>query len=105
MCQILGVSTSGYYYWLKHPVGVRESKEQELLFHLDKIYQKSNSPSITVELQEQGIRVSRPRVARLMQKTGIRSIVRQKYRVQTTDSDHNYRVAENHLNRDFSTGR
>jgi transposase InsO family protein len=109
MCQVLGVSTSGYYYWLEHPIGLRERKEQELLFHIDKIYKKSKcrygSPRITVELQEHGIRVSRPRVARLMQKTGIRSIIRQKYRVQTTDSNHGYPVAENHLNRDFSTER
>jgi transposase InsO family protein len=40
-----------------------------------------------------------------MQKTGIRSIIRQKYRVQTTNSNHIYPVAENHLNRDFSAER
>jgi putative transposase len=109
MCQVLGVSTSGYYYWLEHPIGLREQKEQELPFHIDKIYQQRKcrygSPSMTVELQEQGIRVSSPRVARLMQKTGIRSIIKKKYRVQTTDSNHGYPVAENHLNRDFSTAR
>ena len=35
---MLGVSTSGYYYWLEHPIGLRERKEQELLFHIDKIF-------------------------------------------------------------------
>jgi putative transposase len=106
---VLGVSTSGYYYWLEHPIGLRERKEQELLFHIDKIYQQRKcrygSPSMTVELPEHGIRVSRPRVARLRQKTGIRSIIRQQYRVQTTDSNHGYPVAEKHLNRDFSAER
>lgn len=58
-----------------------------------------------MELKEQGVVTSRPRVAQLMQKTGIRSIIRQKYRVPTTDSNHRYPVAENHLNRDFSAQR
>jgi transposase InsO family protein len=37
-----------------------------------------------------------------MKKAAIKSIIRKKYRVQTIDSDHEYAVAENHLNRDFS---
>ena len=60
------------------------------------------SPRIATELKGRGIHVSRPRVARVMQKHQIQSIVRKKYRVvQTTDSSHAYTVAENHLNRDF----
>jgi transposase InsO family protein len=109
MCQVFKVSTSGYYYWLKHPIGARARKEQQLLRQIKQVYQKSNgrygSPRITVELKEQGVVTSRPRVARLMKKTGIKSIIRQKYRVQTTDSNHGYPVAENHLNRDFSAER
>ncbi len=69
------------------------------------------SPRITSELRELGIQTSRPRVARptrcsstcrSMKKAAIKSIIRKKYRVQTTDSDHEYAIAENHLNRDFS---
>jgi transposase InsO family protein len=37
-----------------------------------------------------------------MKKANIKSIIRKKYRVQTTDSKHEYSVAQNHLNRDFS---
>ena len=39
---------------------------------------------------------------RSMKKANIKSIIRKKYRVQTTDSKHTYVVPENHLNRDFS---
>lgn len=46
--------------------------------------------------------MSRPRVARLMKKANLKSIIRKKYKVQTTDSKHVYAVAENHLNRNFS---
>ncbi|MCC9136776.1 hypothetical protein LN995_10075 [Pontibacter silvestris] len=58
-----------------------------------------------MELQQQGICVSRPRVARVMQKHRVQSIVRKKYRVQTTDSNHTHAVAENHLSRDFHAVR
>jgi transposase InsO family protein len=58
-----------------------------------------------MELNIEGIRASRPRVARLMRKAQIRSIVRKKYRVQTTDSRHLYPIAENLLQRDFSAVR
>lgn len=109
MCKVLKVSISGYYYWLKHPVGMRELKERELVGQVKQIYHKSKcrygSPRISFELREQGIVASRPRVARLMQKHRIRSIVRRKYRVQTTDSNHSYTVVENLLNRDFLATR
>ncbi|WP_237144716.1 IS3 family transposase [Pontibacter pamirensis] len=105
MCKVLQVSTSGYYYWLKHPVGVRAGKEQELVEQIKQVYEQSKrrygSPRIAVELKEQGVHVSRPRVARLMQKHQVKSIIRKKYRMQTTDSSHAYTVAENHLSRDF----
>jgi transposase InsO family protein len=109
MCKVFKVSSSGYYYWLKQPVSLRKSKQDELLVEINKIYQKSKcrygSPRITIELKMNGIKTSRPRVARLMRKAHIRSIVRKKYRVQTTDSNHGYALAENLLNRDFSADK
>jgi hypothetical protein len=53
---------------------------------------------MAVELQQPGIQASRPRVARLMRKPAIGNINRQKYRVQTTVSNHRYAIAENYLN-------
>jgi transposase InsO family protein len=60
------------------------------------------SPKITDELHDQGIPVSKSRVARRMNAMGLRSIVRRKYR-PTTDSKHSYPVAENLLQRNFTT--
>jgi len=69
------------------------------------IYQMSNgrygSPKITRELNEKGWRVSRPRVARIMSSQGIKSIINRKFKVVTTDSKHNFPIAENLLNRNF----
>ncbi|WP_143092856.1 IS3 family transposase [Arsenicibacter rosenii] len=60
---------------------------------------------IAQELHEQGVKASRNRIARVMQKVGIRSMIYKKYRVQTTDSKHDYPVAKNLLNREFSADK
>jgi transposase InsO family protein len=109
MCKVLKVSSSGYYYWRKHPVGTRHQNQNQLESHIRRVHRQSQSrygsPRITDELRDQGIKVSRNRVARLMQKAGIRSIIYKKYRVQTTDSKHEYPVAKNLLNREFTADK
>ncbi len=72
---------------------------------IKQIHSKSHgrygSPKIVDELGDLGWRVSRPRVARIMRKEGLRSIITKKYRGTTTDSRHNFPIAENLLGRDF----
>jgi transposase InsO family protein len=58
------------------------------------------SPRITANLKRQGYLVSKPRVAKLMRKSGLRSKTKKKYRV-TTDSNHGYSISKNHLSRNF----
>ena len=65
-------------------------------------HSRYGSPRITDDLNELGIKTSRNRVARLMHKANIKSIMYQKFRVQTTDSNHDYPIANNLLNRQFS---
>ena len=60
---------------------------------------------IADELRERGVKTSRNGVARLMHKAAIRSIMYKKYRVQTTDSSHDYPVAKNLLNREFTADK
>ena len=109
MCKVLKVSVSGYYYWRKHPIGSRQTKEAELLSRIQTIHKKSHgrygSPRIADDLKEQGVKASRNRVARVMSKANIKSIISKKYRVQTTDSDHAYPVANNLLDRNFDADR
>jgi hypothetical protein len=56
MCKVMKVSVSGYYYWLKYPVGSRIVKEQALLVAIDRVYNDSKkrygSPRIASELRE-----------------------------------------------------
>lgn len=108
MCKVLRVSRSSYYSWLIRKPSRRAVENQKLLDRIIKIYENSRktygSPRVTIELQEEGYHVSRPRVARLMKKHNLKSIIRKRW-VVTTDSRHNYPVVENKINRDFNVTR
>lgn len=104
MCNVLKISSSGYYAWLKR-APCKQVKRRELLMQkIQEIYRASRgrygSPRITAELNAQGICASQPLTAKLMRAMHLRSIVKKKFRV-TTDSSHPYAVAENKLNRAF----
>jgi len=90
-------------------MGLREVLREALLNEIKAGYIQSEkrygSPRITQTLNEQGQRVSRPLVARIMRNGNIRSIIRKKYRVQTTDSNHPFVISENLLNQDFTAER
>jgi transposase InsO family protein len=105
MCQVFKVSRSGYYSWQKSGISNRSIENEDLTKRILKVYQDSKkrygSPRITKELKHQGIKISRPRAARLMKKANIWSIVKKKFKV-TTDSKHAYPVVENILNRVFN---
>lgn len=105
MCKIFKVSRSGYYEWLERKPSRRQLEIQQLKYAIQMVYKASKnrygSPKITNELRDQGWKVSRPRVARIMRTEGLKSIVHKKFRCTTTDSKHNLPVAENHLNRNF----
>ncbi|WP_436841399.1 IS3 family transposase [Tunicatimonas pelagia] len=108
MCKVLRVSRSGYYKWLQRKPSKRSEENDQLQKKIktifDKSHQRYGSPKITHELKKEGMHVSRPRVARMMKKMGLKSIVKKKY-VVTTDSKHNFPASENLLNRQFSVDR
>jgi len=108
MCNVLNISRSGYYSWLKNKPSKREVENRELLDQIHRIHHESRktygSPRITAELRSCDIFVSRPRVARLMKKANIRSKTVKKFKV-TTDSKHQYKIMDNKLNRAFKVDR
>ena len=106
MCRVFSVSRSGYYSWYRRPESRRAIETRRLDAHIRAIYNKSKgrygSPKIADELNDMGFPVSKNRVARRMKDMGLRSIVRRKHRV-TTDSKHSHPVADNLLQRNFTT--
>jgi len=106
MCRVLSVSRSGYYRWRKRPQSQRKAQNLRLDVQIRAIFnrhkRRCGSPKITDELNDMGFPVSKNRVASRMKHMGLRSIYRRKYRT-TTDSKHCHPVADNLLQRDFTT--
>ena len=108
MCEALGVSESGYYDALARqsaPPSARAVAEERHRVHVRAVHRKSHGrygvPRVHAELRAQGERVSRKRIARLMQEDGLVGRRRAK-RVRTTDSTHPDPVASNLLARHFA---
>ena len=108
MCEVFKVSQSSYYHWLKNGTSDRWKENESLLIDIMDIFEDRNSsygsPRMTEELKANGWTVSRQRVARIMRAAGIAARRRRKF-IATTDSKHNYPVAPNVLDRDFSASR
>ena len=101
MCRVLGASRSGYYAWRIRRPSARQQDNDQLLEYIWDAHKASRSlygsPRITAELNDQGMRCSKNRVARIMRENGIRAEVRRRFRKKTTDSRHNYALAANLL--------
>ena len=90
MCDVLKVSSSGFYARLNREPSVREQENAALVVAIRQVYERSRqtygSPRIHAELQTMGKVVSRKRVARLMRLNGIQA--RRKQRYKTTTRQH-----------------
>lgn len=105
---MMQVSRSGYYVWLNRPESNRQSSNKKLLAEIHKLHKQSRetygNPRITRALNKQGITCGKNRVARLMRDNGIAAKTKRKFKA-TTNSKHNYPVAANLLNQNFSANR
>lgn len=104
LCEVLGVSRSGFYAWKTRPPSPREKSDERLAVEIAATHAKSKkrygSPRVHRALRKRGIRVGKKRVARLMRNTGL--IARQKRRFRrTTDSNHASPIAPNLVARNF----
>jgi putative transposase len=108
MCNVLKVSSSGYYGWLNRKPSGRVLFRQYVLENIQTVYEQSKcrygSPRISKELHKIGVKVSEKSVARLMRLHNIRSIIVKKYKT-TTDSKHPYPIVENKLMQNFLVER
>jgi len=81
-CRLLGVSTSGYYAWRSRPPSARATADAALTVRVRAIHARSRQtygvPRIHAELDKQGERVGRKRVARLMRVAGLAGVSRRK---------------------------
>ena len=75
-CRVLGVSRSGYHAALVRPESERARADRDLTMLVREAHRASRrtygAPRVHAELQAQGVRVGRRRVARLMRQAGLR---------------------------------
>ena len=105
MCKVLGVSPSGFYAYIGRPPSRRAVQDAELLERIAHYHERSRgtygAPRIHRDLlEEDGLRVGRKRVARLMRDAGLRGVTRRR-RVFTTVRDALSRPAPDLVNRAF----
>lgn len=105
MCRVLGVSPSGYYDWLSRPPSARVMANAVLVEAIRQAYKASDEtygmPRVRAQLQHDGQRVSRKRVARLMRQHGIRGVSRRRGFTVTTERNLRQRPAPDLVNRHF----
>ena len=101
---MLGVSSSGYYAWLRRPESQRKREDRRLLHKIRVIHRQSRrtygSPRVHAEFRARGSRCGRNRVARLMSEEGIRAKAPRRFKV-TSRSAKGHSVALNRLDRRF----
>jgi len=104
MCQVLDVSRSGYYTWLKNKDKYQEKKES-LNEQIKSVFESSRetygSPRVYLGLKKLNIELSKSTVARRMKDLELSPVLKRKFK-NTTDSRHNLKISPNILNREFT---
>ena len=106
MCELLGVSRSGFYAWQRRPPCPRAREDERLLELIRSIHKEARGVygvrRVHAELRlSHEIRVGRKRVERLMRGAGISGLVRRR-RGHTTIRVPGVRVATDLVERDFN---
>ena len=105
MCRVLAVSTSGYYAWRDRAPSARALADAVLTERIRAVHADSHHtygmPRVRAELIDQGVTVSRKRVARLMRSHSIRGISRRRGFTVTTRRGRNDAKAPDLVQRRF----
>ena len=103
-CELLDVRRQGYYEWRQRERSPRQMRDELLTAKIKDIFYGSKriygARKIVSTLWGQGERVSRRRVRRLMQASGLVPVTYRRH-VHTTDSNHSLSVFPNLLKQDF----
>ena len=105
MCDVLDVAPSGYYAWRTRAPSARAIADERLVLNIRVAHAESGetygAPRVHRELGDDGIRVGKKRVARLMRADGLVGRAPRRRRCLTTDSAHAEPIAPNLLDRQF----
>ena len=107
MCKCMKVSKSSYYHWIKQKDVIKTKSSKLFLKERIKVlFEQSReiygSYRIQKKLEREELFYSRSYIGFLMKELGLRSILKRKH-VVTTDSKHVLPIANNELNRNFTS--
>jgi transposase InsO family protein len=84
LCRLYRVSRAGFYAWLAREASARRREDRRLTKRIRSVFDQNRgaygSPRVQRELANQGVRVSRRRVERLMRAAGLQARVVRVYR-------------------------
>lgn len=107
MCDVLGVSRTGFHAWLKRPISARASYDAKLVMEIDKSFKASDrtygARRIWRDVLEDGLSCGLHRIERLMRQNAMRA--RPKRRGKPKDDGERSVIADNILDRDFQADR
>ena len=108
LCRCMRVTRSGFYAWCVRPTSRHRQDDDRLRVKIRAFFEASHgrygSPRIWEDLVDDGERVSRKRVIRLMQEEGLVARAPKRFK-STTMSDHDDPIAANLLDRQFAAER
>jgi len=92
VCEVLKVSRSGFYAYQSKGLSQREARDEELMPLIREIFwehkRRYGARRVAQELAAQGERCGVARVAKLLEKQGLKAIQPKSYRPRTTNSRH-----------------
>jgi putative transposase len=101
LCEVLGVSRSGYYRWQSRRPTPRQREDEQLSANILAAHERSRrnygAPRLVAELRDEGTPISKRRCARLMKAHALRGRKKHRRRPRTTDSNHAHVPAPNLL--------
>jgi putative transposase len=104
MCDVLGVSPSGYYHWLNRPTSARAIRHDLILAQIKRVHFGKDGiygyRRVYEQLLADGVDCSESVVYYLMRKNRIKAKKKRRF-VVTTDSRHCLPISPNLLERDF----
>jgi len=108
MCRVFKVNVSSYYHWVRSG-SVVEKVDEELNKLIESAFYTSNQTYGQRRIKEAlekkyGVIVSKRRIGKIMKSLNLIPKMRRKFKVNTTDSNHNLPIAPNILDRDFYAG-
>ena len=110
LCRVLEVTRSAFYKWMNRSTTPTQAKQMQILSEIKRVHtlprhQDYGSPRLHRELLAQGVECSENTVAKLMQQNQIQARRAPKFRVTTTDSNHDLPIAPNRLDQQFTVSK